>query len=60
MRIKSTNTLLFITYADIGKVDGDRRKEGMASLPYPLHGQNFIAEWVWQGCHTLLQLAAHM
>ena len=26
----------------------------MVSLPYPLNGQNFMAEWVWQGCHTLL------
>ena len=32
----------------------------MASLPYPLNGQNFMAEWVWQGCHTLLQIAAHI
>ena len=30
----------------------------MASLPYPLNGQNFMAERVWQGCHTLLQIAA--
>ena len=32
----------------------------MASLPYPLNGQRFMAEWVWQGCHTLLQIAARI
>ena len=43
----------------------------MASLPYPLNEQDFMpyplndelgimAEWVWQGCHTLLLIAAHI
>ena len=35
-------------------------QEGMASLPYPLNEQDIMAEWVWQGCHTLLQIAAHI
>ena len=32
----------------------------MASLPYPLNWPDFMAEWVWQGCHTLLLIVAYV